>query len=305
MDRNSINWRGYLPAITTPFDDQGLLSEPMLRQLLQWLDGERMHGIIITGTTGEWFNLTDGERQRLFQVTGETLKGRMTLIAGCTAYRASESLRYANMAAEAGFDGILLTPPPYIRPADREIYQFYADVSDETPLPICVYNWPPGTNVDMSEDLLTRIADLDKVVAIKNSTGSKQHFLNVFRKLKDRIRVFGVPINKEGARLVTEEGADGQMGAGAVLGREHPKFFEDLWAGNIEDALRFAERDSFLMKEWFHADYTARFGSAQAIFKTALNLLGLPGGSPRRPILPLRENEVDMVRNTLRRLGKL
>lgn len=305
MDRHSVDWRGYLPAITTPFDESGKLNETMLRELLGWLDQEGMHGIVLTGTTGEWFSLEDDERALLYSVTGEMLKGRMTLIAGCTAYTPGQSLQYAELAAQAGFDGILLTPPPYIRPAERETLAFYRDVSDASPLPICVYNWPPGTNIDMSQTLLEQIADLDKVVAIKNSTGNKDHFANVFRALKDKLRVFGIPISPAGARMVTEEGADGQMGAGAILGREHPKFFEDLWAGDMDSALVFAERDTLLMREWFYADYTARFGSAQAIFKTALNLLGLPGGLPRRPVLPLEDAEVDLVRDTLKRLGKL
>jgi 4-hydroxy-tetrahydrodipicolinate synthase len=59
------------------------------------------------------------------------------------------------------------------------------------------------------------------------------------------------------------------------------------------------------MSEWFRPDYTAKFGSAQAIFKTALNLQGLPGGYPRRPILPLLDCEVDAIRGTLAKLGRL
>ena len=59
------------------------------------------------------------------------------------------------------------------------------------------------------------------------------------------------------------------------------------------------------MSEWFNTDYTARFGSAQAIFKTALNLQGLPGGFPKRPILPLTDGDVEKVRRTLRKVGRL
>ena len=65
------------------------------------------------------------------------------------------------------------------------------------------------------------------------------------------------------------------------------------------------ERNESLMRAWFNADYTGRFGSSQAIFKAALNELGLPGGYPRRPLLPLEEHGLSIVRQTLISLGKL
>jgi 4-hydroxy-tetrahydrodipicolinate synthase len=108
-----------------------------------------------------------------------------------------------------------------------------------------------------------------------------------------------------GAELVSRAEADGTMGAGAVLGRTQPEFYNALWAGDKARALAAASLDERIMSDWFLPDYTARFGSAQAIFKTALNLQGLPGGFPRRPVLPLTESEVESVRNTLADLGRL
>jgi 4-hydroxy-tetrahydrodipicolinate synthase len=89
------------------------------------------------------------------------------------------------------------------------------------------------------------------------------------------------------------------------LGRTHPDFFNALWAGEREKALELGKLDERIMQDWFLPDYTAKFGSAQAIFKAALNLQGLPGGFPRRPILPLAEGEVALLRHTLGALGRL
>lgn len=304
MDRHSVQWRGYIPAITTPFTGEGALDLDALDRLLQWLHQEQMHGIIIGGTQGEWFTISAAERKQLMQTVGRKLSGKLPLIAGCSGYTSSEVAAHARLAAEHGFDGILVTPPPYMVPTDREILAFYREVNDAVSLPICVYNWPPGTNVDMSLDLLRKIAELSNVVAIKNSTADLRHFVDVFFALKDQVRVFGVPMNDLGILLV-QQGADGTMGAGAVLGRELPDYFNAIWDNDIARARRLGDRNEVLMRAWFNTDYTGRFGSAQAIFKAALNELGLPGGFPRRPLLPLEADGVRVVRQTLVELGKV
>lgn len=305
VNRNSVDWRGYFPAITTPFDESGDLDLARLARLLDWLADEGMHGLVVAGTTGEWFSMDSAEKAALFRAVGDRLKGVMPLIAGCNAFTASEVVSNAVTAAESGFDGILVTPPPYVRPCEREVITFYEDINAGSPLPICVYNWPPGTNIDMSRTTLAHLADLDKVVALKNSTAERERFLDVMRALNDKVRIFGIPMSAAGADLVCNAEADGTMGAGAVLGRVHPGFFDALWAGDRERALSLGSLDQRIMSDWFKADYTAKFGSAQAIFKAALNLQGLPGGLPRRPILPLDDSEVETVRRTLVDLGRL
>lgn len=305
MDRHAINWRGYIPAITTPFDQQGDFDETALKQLLDWLAGQGMHGLIVAGTQGEWFSLTAEEKHSLYRIVGEMLGGKITIIAGCNAFTAKQAIDNAACAAACHFDGILLTPPPYVVPTEEEIYTFYRDVNASIDLPICVYNWPPGTNVDMSVSLLSKLAELDKVVAIKNSTPDPRHFLDVFFALKDKVRIFGVPMNELGITLVQYHDADGTMGAGAVLGRDHPDFFNAIWENDVSRARLMGKRDEKLMRAWFKPDYTGKFGSSQAIFKAALNEQGLPGGYPRLPILPLNEQGIQEVRATLIELGKI
>jgi dihydrodipicolinate synthase/N-acetylneuraminate lyase len=139
-----VDWRGYIPAITTPFSEKGDLDICAIERLLPWLVQEGMHGVLIAGTQGEWFSLSQQERSQLFEIAGSLLRGRMALIAGCTAFTAHEVIENARVAAGNGFDGIIITPPPYIVPTEEEILGFYRDVNDAVELPICVYNWPPG-----------------------------------------------------------------------------------------------------------------------------------------------------------------
>ncbi len=305
MDRNSVNWRGYIPAVTTPFSKDGALDLDAAKRLFCWMRDQGMHGLNILGTQGEWFSINTKEKVDLLGLAGDLLKGKLTLIAGCSAFTANEVIDNIATAAVNGFDGVLVTPPPYVVPSEREILAFYEEVDASSTLPICIYNWPPGTNIDMSVGLLSKLAELKNVVAIKNSTPDMGHFLNVFFTLKDKVRIFGVPMNELGITLVQHHNADGTMGAGAVLGSDHPNFFNSIWDGDIEQARILGKRDRTYMQAWFHADYTGRFGSAQAIFKEALNQQGLPGGYPRRPILPLTDAGIQNVRETLVELGKI
>jgi dihydrodipicolinate synthase/N-acetylneuraminate lyase len=305
MNRSSVNWKGYIPAITTPFNKDRELDTNGFSTLLEWLDAQGMHGIVVAGTTGEWFSLSSDERRTMLKLAGKQLGGKRTLIAGCNAFSAAQVIANAELAAQSGFDGILVTPPPYVVPAENEIYEFYRHISDNVTIPICVYNWPPGTNVDMSCELLERLAGLDRVVAVKNSTGRLDRFLRTFFALKDRVRIFGFGMDELGATLVQVHGGDGTMGAGAVLGHAHPDFYNELWRGNLAEALRCGAQDRQIMSDWFTEDLRGRFGSAPAILKEALNMQGLPGGFPRPPLLELTPEGRERVGDTLKRLGKL
>jgi len=303
LDRTSVDWRGYIPAVTTPFDADGALDLDAFRVLLDWMLAEGMHGVAVAGTTGEWFSMTPAERCDLFRVAAEVLGGRITVLAGCSSFTPQESIGYARSAKEAGCDGILLTAPPYVVPNDRELVAFYEAVSDAVELPICVYNWPRGTGVDMSPDLLARLAAIDNVVAIKNSTGNQAAQLATLFALSDRVRIFGVPANELGVLLVEHAGADGTIGAGAVLGSDHPDFFNHLWAGRRAEALACGSRDRQFFESCWNPDFSPRFGSQFAILKAALDLRGVPGGHVRPPLLPLTDEEHGRVRRVLEELG--
>jgi dihydrodipicolinate synthase/N-acetylneuraminate lyase len=299
VNRNNVDWKGYIPAISTPFLANGEIDFDGWETLLNWLVDEGMHGIVINGTTGEWFSQSYAEQKRLFETVVLHINGRIPVIAGCSGYTAKIVVENAKLAVEAGMSGIIVTPPPYIVLVPDEIVQFYEYISDNVDIPICVYNWPRGTNVDLTVETVKRLSQIERVVAIKNSTPNMDNFIETFYAVKDELRYFGFPMNEMGADLILNHGGDGTMGAGAVLGSDHPNFYNYLWRGDKETALKYGERDQFLFHSWFNSDFSAKFGSPQAIVKAALNLRGLPGGYPRAPLMPLNEPQIELVRNVL------
>lgn len=303
--RSRVDWKGYLPAIITPFGQDLEIDENGFGQMLEWLHGEGMHGLIVQGTTGEWTAMSREERARLFRLAGAQMGGKLPLIAGCSSFTADESIALAKVAKEAGFEGILLTVPPYVRPGPAEILNFYETVSREVDMPICIYNWPPGTGIDMSLDLLTRLAEIENVVAIKQSTPNFERFCDTFFALKDEVRVFGFPMNEAGLTMLRTHGGDGTMGAGGVLGRAQTGFYDNLWKGDIEAARAFGAKDRVLMAEWYTPDLVGKFGSGPAILKAAFEARGIPGGRVRSPLLDVAPADREMIAATLKKLGMI
>ena len=195
------------------------------------------------------------------------------------------------------------SPRPLHRAQPQELVQFYQDVSDATDIPICVYNWPRGCVVDMDVELLEELSDIDHVVAIKNSTPDFGMFLQGAYRLRHKVRYFNMPTSALGADLAALGVGDGLMGAGGVLGADHPDFWRRIAAGDKAGAVTLGERDRVIMKAWFNKDFAGNFGSAQAILKTALRLRGVPAGHVRRPLLDLSAAEIERVRATLEGLG--
>lgn len=303
MDRNTVDWRGYIPAVTTPFTRAGALDLDALHVQLAWLADEGVQGAILAGTSGEWFAMSARERADLFAAGAEHRSAAFPVLGACNAFTPDEAITHARAAQAAGLDGTLLTPPPYIVPNRKEIVGFYRAVSDAVDIPMTVYNWPRGCVVDMDVDLLGELAQLESVVAVKNSTGDFASFLAGMYALEGQVRYFGLPTSALGADLAILGHGDGLMGTGGILGRDQADFWNAVDAGDRERAIRLGEKDRVYMNAWFRPDYGVQFGNQQAIIKTALRLRGIPAGFVRSPLLELTGDEVARVEATLRELG--
>ncbi len=302
MNRDDVDWYGYIPAITTPFTRSGAFDPASLERELEWMVDQRMQGVILGGTTGEWFSMSDAERADMFRI-GASFTSSMHVIGGCNALTAAQSVQHARVAQSTGLSGVLLAPPPYVVPTRREILAFFTRVSENSNIPICVYNWPRGTGVDMDRSLLAELAEVDHVVAIKNSTGDQRAFLTGLYELEGIVRYFGLPTSEWGVDIALAGHGDGLMGSGAPLGRDHPDFWRAIADRDRARAIRLGARDRVIMQAWFAPDYGALFGNAQAIMKAALRLQGVPAGYVREPLVELSDDEIDRVRTTLEGLG--
>jgi 1-pyrroline-4-hydroxy-2-carboxylate deaminase len=220
----------------------------------------------------------------------EHVAGRIPVVVGCTAYTAREASEYARAAIAAGADGIESTAPPYSKPFDDELVAYFEELSASVDAPLMVYNWVHGTNVEIGPELASRLADVDTVVALKDSTPDVEQFFETTRAVVDRLRVFGPFMSARGYAELKTHGGDGFIGGGTIYGAPDPRFWEDYWAGDDEAALAHARRTEELFpKLWRPGGWAGLYGGYQSQLKAIMKLLGQPGGEVRPPRLPITD----------------
>ncbi|MGK5529662.1 dihydrodipicolinate synthase family protein [Streptomyces sp. URMC 129] len=287
MNRSDVSWRGYWPAAPTPFTADGAVDEAAWRALLRLYAAQGVHGVLVNGTTGEWFSQTPAERRRVAEIAVAELGGRVPVVIGCGAFTAAECAAFGEHARAIGADGILTTPPPYLHPSEDEIYAFYREIAETVAMPLMVYNWPRGTAVDIGVETAVRLAALDNVVAIKDSSGDELKVAETCAALAGSLRVFGRFIHRRGMAIMAEFGGDGNIDGGALGAPFAVPFYEAYWAGDLDRARAWSARYERLTGLLVNSDYSSKFASPTAQLKAAMRLLGQPGGHVRPPLLPL------------------
>ena len=291
MDRNDVSWQGYWAACPTPYGQGGALRLDLLEALIEHYIAHGLHGILINGTTGEWFSQTHAERRAVAEAAIKCVDGRIPVVVACSDYTATSVIELAEHAMEAGASGFAASAPAYSRPLESEIMAFYEDISNAMPTaPLMLYNWPSGTNVDFSPELCSRLVDIDSVVSLKNSTGDFESFVESAQLVVDRARVFGPLMSSAGYRALTQIGGDGFIGGGAILDEDDPRFWEAYWAGDDAYCEAHAARtDRIFEKLWMPGGWRGRFGHYQSQLKAIMAMIGQPGGTVRPPRLPITD----------------
>ncbi|HTL41019.1 MAG TPA: dihydrodipicolinate synthase family protein [Pseudolysinimonas sp.] len=292
MNRDDVDWAGYFPAVVTPFTETGELDTATLHALIEQYADRGMHGVVVNGTCGEWFSQSVEERKAVAETAVAAAAGRMRVLIGCTSNRAENVRDLASHALGAGADGVLASPPPYIKLFPDEVITWYEEISDLVRAPLVVYNWPHGTGVDIDSDLADRLADIDSVVAIKDSTPNADQFFETSRRVRDRVRVFGPYMSVRGVEVLKTEGGDGFVGGGSLNGRPDSQFWEDYWAGDFAALEEYAVKaDRLFPKLWLPGGWAGIYGSYQAQLKELMRMLGQPAGHVRHPRLPVTDPE--------------
>lgn len=283
MNRDDVTWKGYMLAAITPFNADGSIDESAFRQSLENEIRSGVQGLVVAGNTGESWALDDAEKRLLYELGAKQVAGRVPILAGTDAMRPSETIALARYAADLGMDGIMVLPPPCSVPRPHEIVAFYEAISSAAPIPILLHNDPSRVVVNMSPELVSRLADIDHVVAIKEGCPDPMQELETIRLTHDRIRVMcGWPPRR--ALSAFAMGADGCVGgADVVLGGEAYAMWDLVQQGQVAKARRVQERLHALTRAFPAA------GGFHAVLKEALRRLDRPAGHVRPPLLPLDE----------------
>ena len=293
---------GAFTALVTPFTPDGAVDEAAFRRLVSWQVLAGIDGLVPCGTTGEAPTLSPAERDRLIEITLETVaerpsRARISVVAGTGTNDTAATIAATRRAAALGADAALVVAPYYNRPDQRMLEAHFRAVADEGDLPIVVYNVPSRTGSNLEADTFLRLASHPRVIAIKEASGNLEQIARIAR---ERPRDVALLAGDDAWTLpVLAFGGDGVI---SVASNEIPGEIAALCtaahAGDWDEARRIHERWLPLMLANF------RGGPNPVPAKAALLAMGLIGSdATRRPLLPLDAGPRTQLLELLRTLG--
>jgi 4-hydroxy-tetrahydrodipicolinate synthase len=258
-----------------------------------------VHGLIPLGSTGEYYALSANERERVLRATLEAAAGRVPVVAGTNAGATRDVIAFSRQAEVLGCAGVMLAAPYYSLPRPEELLVHFRAVSNAIGIPIMLYNYPGRTGVDMSPEFIERLARLENVRYVKESTGEMPRITELLRRCGDHLGVFC------GCDTIALEslmiGAIGWVGGVVnVLPAAHAKLYK----------LAVVNRDYVAARRLFFAmlptlELMEGRGKYTQWVKAACGLMGHECGPPRRPLGPATKAECTQLREALRQVGKV
>ena len=287
-------FKGSLTALITPFKN-GKLDEEAFRRFIEWQISEGTHGLVPAGTTGESPTLDYDEHKRVIELTVETAKGRVPVMAGTGSNSTAEAIELTEHAANVGADAVLVVTPYYNKPTQEGLYQHYKAINDAVDIPIVIYNIPSRSVIDMTVDTMARCYELKNVIGVKDATA------NLARASQQRLAM-GPDFKLLSGEDATALGfmAHGGHGCISVVSNIAPRLCADFQnaclAGDYQAALALQDRLMPLHDSMF---CEANPGPV----KYAASLLGLCEAEMRLPLVPISQASQRIVDAAMARVG--
>jgi 4-hydroxy-tetrahydrodipicolinate synthase len=283
-------FKGSIVALITPFTENGV-DEKAFQGFVDWQIREGTQGVVPCGTTGESPTLSHPEHERVIELCVEVARGRVPVIAGTGSNSTEEAISLTRHAKKAGADAALVVTPYYNKPTQEGLYQHYRAIHDAVELPIVIYNIPGRSVIDMSIDTMARLAELPRIVGVKDSTA------DLVRPLATRVR-----IGPEFCQLSGEDAtataflAQGGHGCISVTANIAPRLCAEMhnaWAdGDLKRMVTARDRLMPLHRALF-------LETSPGPVKYGAKLLGLGGDHVRLPLVPPGEETRAAVREAM------
>ncbi len=274
-------FQGVYAVLCTPFTQDDKIDETALRKHVRFLvDEGKIHGIIPNGSTGEFTALSEAERKAIADIVIDEVAGKVPVVVGTASVSTKETVMYTKYAANSGADGVMIVPPYYCHPNDEEIFVHYKTIAENTEIEVIVYNNPGTSGVDMQPELLARLAELERLSYVKESSGDMTRVAEIQRLCGDKMRVFCGCDN-----LSLEMFIIGAVGWVAPVANIIPQLCVELYElGAVKKDIEKAKELYFKLLPLFTLFETT--GQYIQLSKAGLEILGRPFGIPRKPLLP-------------------
>jgi hypothetical protein len=166
-----MRFEGIYTPVITPYHEDHSIDREGFATMIESLISAGVNGIVVAGTTGEYYAQTPQERIELMELAGSVIGGRVALIIGVGALRTEDGIGFAEQAARAGADCLLIGAPYYAVPTGRELARHVLAITEAADLPVMLYNYPGRTGVMMGAEFLDQVGSNPHICAIKESSG--------------------------------------------------------------------------------------------------------------------------------------
>ena len=278
-----------ITAMITPFAKDGSIDWDGIATLATHLADHGHDAIAVNGTTGEAPTTKSSEKLEIIKVVKSTVGSRVKVLSGAGDNETSYTVEQAKRSADAGADGLLIVTPYYNKPPQAGIEAHFKAVASSTDLPIMMYDIPGRTGVEIESDTIVRLFELPNIVALKDAKGN-------LAATSDVIARCGIPVYSGDDILNLPFLSIGAVGfvsvCGHTVGSELKEMLDAWFAGDTTRALEIHQKLIPVFKGTFKTQ-------GAILTKAAMNLMGLPGGTTRLPLVDATPAQIATLREDL------
>ena len=284
-----------LTAMITPFKADGSVDYQAAEKLVTMLVADGSDGVVVSGTTGESPSLSDDEKIELLKVVRKAIPGK-SVVAGTGSNDTHHSVKLSERAMKAGADALLAVVPYYNKPPQEGMYQHFKAISEVGPT--IMYNIQGRTAVNMTAATTLRCAELPGILGVKEASGDLDQIGLVCAGKPDRFKVWSGDDSWTLAVLGT--GGYGVICVVSHIAGRSIKKLIDAYTNGDNDAARKIHLGLLPVIK------TLMTTAANPVpIKSVLNALGFPAGPFRLPLVPLTDDQLRSVTQTIREAGDL
>ena len=292
-----MQFDGIYTPLVTPYRDDFTLHGAALAETVEHLISAGVHGIIVAGTTGEYYAQGPEERIELMGRVRTLVGDRLPLIVGTGAMRTEDSILYAEAAKNAGADALLVATPPYACPTGREIALHALAIDRAANLPVILYNYPGRMSVNMDEECLDRLGRSPNFCAIKESSGDPNRLHMLARDYPHIALSCGMD---DQALEFFAWGARSWVCAGSNFA---PEAHIALHRACVREG-DFTKGRAIMSAMLPLMRVLEQGGKFVQCIKHGLTMRGIDAGPPRRPLQPLNKDDKRELEEVIRTMNK-
>lgn len=294
-------WAGCHVPLITPFKDDYSVDWDGLKRLVNYfIEEEKCDGLVPCGTTGESPTLTNEEHDKVIEVVVKEARGRVPVMAGTGSNSTAEAIERTKHAEAVGADASLQVCPYYNRPTQDGIIAHFEAVAKATKLPLFIYNIPSRTGRLIEPKTMIELSKIDNIIGMKDACGDMMITMEIMRGTRGGKKKFYVLCGEDALTfpMMALGGDGGIMAVANVIGHEYYQMIHLMLEGKIAEAREIHFKTLPVVRALF-------IESNPAPAKEAMNMMGLPAGKLRLPLVPLRPENREILRKALIQIGRL